>query len=87
MEILKDENPNLKEIFRRILISILLLYTFSWAVDAIATIGDAVTAKINGLEKLSEVFSKTRSELFRPRQLVQYAGNCNLRFLVLRLTS
>ena len=28
MEILKDENPNLREIFRRILISILLLYTF-----------------------------------------------------------
>ncbi|MFZ4402795.1 MAG: hypothetical protein ACOYOK_01725 [Pseudobdellovibrionaceae bacterium] len=58
MEILKDENPNIKEIFRRILISILLLYTFSWAVDAIATIGDAVTAKINGLEKLSEVLAK-----------------------------
>jgi len=58
MEILKDESPNTKEIFRRILISILLLYTFNWAVDAIAVVGDAVTEKINGLEKLSEVLSK-----------------------------
>lgn len=57
MEILKDENPNLREIFRRILISILLLYTFNWAVDAIATVGDAVTEKVNGLQKLSEVLA------------------------------
>lgn len=57
MEILKDENPNLKEIFRRIVISVLLLYTFNWAIDAIATVGDAITDKIQGLEKLSEVLA------------------------------
>jgi hypothetical protein len=55
LEVLKDESPNLKEIFRRVLISILLLYTFDWTLDALATIGDAVTANINGLEKLGEV--------------------------------
>lgn len=55
LEALKDENPNLKELFRRILVSILLLYTFNWTLEALATIGDAVTEKINGLEKLSEV--------------------------------
>lgn len=55
MEILKDENPNLREIFRRILISVLLLYTFGWAIDAIATVGEAVTDKIQGLEKLTQV--------------------------------
>lgn len=58
MEILKDENPNLNEILRRVLISVLLLYTFNWAIDAIATIGDAITEKINGLEKLSEVLAR-----------------------------
>jgi hypothetical protein len=58
LEIIKDESPNTKEIFRRIIISILLLITFDWALDSIATLGDAITAKIDGLEKLSEVLAK-----------------------------
>lgn len=58
LEIIKDENPNLREIFRRTIISILLLYTFDWMVDSIAIIGDSVTERINGLEKLSEVLAK-----------------------------
>lgn len=58
MEILKDENPNLRALLRRTVISILLLYTFDWTLDGIATIGDAVTERINGLEKLSEVLKK-----------------------------
>ncbi len=57
LEIIKDENPNLRDLFRRVILSILLLYTFDWTLDAIATIGDAVTEKINGLEKLSEVLA------------------------------
>ncbi len=78
MEILKDENPNVREIFRRILISIILLYTFNWAIDAIAIIGDAVTEKINGLEKLSEVLSKlgpnysSQGSLFNLRETALY---------------
>ncbi len=58
MEILKEDNPNLRGLTRRVVLSILLLYTFDWTLDAIATIGDAVTEKINGLQKLSEVLSK-----------------------------
>ncbi len=58
MEILKDENSNLRGIARRVILSILLLYSFDWTLDAIATVGDAVTERINGLQKLSEVLSK-----------------------------
>ena len=58
LEIIKNENPNISELFRRIILSILLLYTFDWSLDAIATIGDAVTDKINGLQKLTDVLSK-----------------------------
>jgi hypothetical protein len=55
LEVLKDEQPNLKDIARRVVISVLLLYTFDWTLEAIATIGDAVTERINGLEKLGDV--------------------------------
>lgn len=57
LEVLNDENPNLRDLFRRVIISILLLYTFDWTIEAIAVIGDAVTDKISGLEKLSDVLS------------------------------
>ena len=57
MEIIKDEPPNVREILRRVFVSILLLYTFDWAIDSIATIGDAVTERIDGLKKLSDVLS------------------------------
>jgi len=55
LEVIQDENPNLRGLFRRIVISVLLLLTFDWTINAIAVIGDAVAEKINGLEKLSEV--------------------------------
>ena len=55
LEVIKEESPNLGGLFRRIVVSVLLLVTFHWTLDAIATVGDAVTAKINGLEKLSDV--------------------------------
>lgn len=58
IEVIKDENPNLRDLFRRVVLSILLLYTFDWTIDAIAVIGDAITDKISGLEKLSEVLAK-----------------------------
>jgi hypothetical protein len=58
LEILKDESPNLKEIFRRLVISILLLYSFDWVVSSIGTVGDAITSQVNGLEKLSDVLAK-----------------------------
>ncbi len=55
LEVLKDENPNLRNILRRVVTSVILLLCFDWTIGAIGTVGDAVTAKINGLEKLSEV--------------------------------
>ena len=54
-EVIKGENPDIVGLFRRVLISILLLYTFDWTLDALATMGDAITDKINGLEKLADV--------------------------------
>lgn len=57
IEILKDETPKIREIIRRVIFSILLIFTFHWVVDSIATVGDAVTGKINGLDKLSEILS------------------------------
>lgn len=55
IELLKDESPNARDILRRVVISVLMLLTFNWCMDAIASIGDAVTDQINGLEQLSEV--------------------------------
>lgn len=69
LEVLKDENPNLRELFRRVIVSILLLYTFSWTIDAIATVGDAVTERINGLEKLSEVLKNLGPNYSGPNSL------------------
>lgn len=57
IEILKDEHPNIRDILRRLVVSVILLYSFDWTVDTIAIIGDAVTERINGLEKLSEVLA------------------------------
>lgn len=55
LEVISEENPNLKDLLRRIVFSILLLMTFDWTLDAIAVIGDSVTEKIDGLQKLSDV--------------------------------
>lgn len=55
LEVIRDDNPNLRDLFRRIVISVLLLLTFDWTLQAIAVVGDAVTEKISGLQKLSEV--------------------------------
>jgi len=57
VELLQSETPNVREILRRTVISILLLYSFDWTLDAIATLGDAVAGRINGIEKLGEVLS------------------------------
>jgi hypothetical protein len=55
LEVIKDENPNLRDLFRRIVFSVLLLLTFDWTLQTIGILGDAVTEKINGLQRLSEV--------------------------------
>ncbi|MBX3033548.1 MAG: hypothetical protein KF865_06445 [Bdellovibrionaceae bacterium] len=55
LEVIRDDNPNLRDLFRRIVFSVLLLLTFDWTLQTIAVVGDAVTEKISGLQKLSEV--------------------------------
>lgn len=47
----------MSQIIRRVVISVLLLVTFDSALDAIATLGDAITERIDGLNKLSEVLA------------------------------
>ncbi len=58
LELLKDESPNARDIIRRIMISVVMLLTFDWCLNSIASVGDAVTAQINGMEQLSEVMAR-----------------------------
>lgn len=58
IELLKDENPNARDILRRVLISVIMIYSLNWCLNSIASIGDAITEQINGLQKLSEVLKK-----------------------------
>jgi hypothetical protein len=58
LELLKDESPNARDIIRRFLISVLMLLTFDWCINSIASIGDAVTSQIGGMEQLSDVLTK-----------------------------
>lgn len=58
LELLKDENPNVRDILRRVVISILMLYSFDWCLNSVASIGDAITDQIDGLAQLSEVLKK-----------------------------
>lgn len=55
LELLKDESPNTRDIIRRLIISVIMLLSIDWCLNSIASIGDAVTDQINGLEQLSEV--------------------------------
>lgn len=79
LEVIKDEVPNLRGILRRIVISVLLLLTIDWTINAIGVIGDAVTERINGLEKLSEVMKNLgpnysgKDEWFNIRETILYA--------------
>lgn len=58
VELLRDENPNARDIIRRVAISVILLLTFDWCLNSIASVGDAITDQINGLEQLSQVLKK-----------------------------
>lgn len=55
IELLKDEAPNTRDILRRVVISVLMLLSIDWCLGSIASIGDAITDQINGLEQLSQV--------------------------------
>lgn len=78
LEVIRDDNPNLRDLFRRIVISVLLLLTFNWTLQAIAVVGDAVTEQINGLQRLSEVLQNLgpnysgKDSWFNMRETVLY---------------
>ncbi len=55
IEFLKDENPNVRDILRRTMVSVILLYSFDFTLNSIAVVGDAITDKIDGLQKLWDV--------------------------------
>ncbi len=55
LEVIRSDGPNLHDLSRRIVMSVLLLLTFDRTLQTIAVVGDAVTEKINGLQQLSEV--------------------------------
>lgn len=82
IEFLKDENPNVRDILRRVMVSVILLYTFDFTLNAIAVIGDALTEKIDGLQKLWDVlknlgpnYQNSSGEWFNFRETALYIFN------------
>lgn len=57
LEAVKGDGGNLKELLRRLVMSVILVLTFDWTIETIATLGDAITARIDGLNKLSDVLA------------------------------
>lgn len=55
LEFFKKDSPNVVEIFRRVVISVLLLYSFDYVVNAMAMVGDGITDRIDGIQKLWDV--------------------------------
>jgi hypothetical protein len=55
IEFLKDENPSIKDILKRVVISIILLYSIDWVMATITMLSDGVTDKIDGIQKLWDV--------------------------------
>lgn len=55
LELLKREPPRPAEILRRVVISVLLLYSFDYVVNAISLVSDGVTDRIDGIQKLWDV--------------------------------
>ena len=81
VEILKapEENPNVANIFKRVVISMLLLFSFDLVLNVIGMIGDGVTAKIDGVSKLWDVLKNLgpnqesmSNEWFNIRETVLY---------------
>jgi hypothetical protein len=50
-----DNNPNVADILKRVVVSILLLISFDFIINTISMVGDGVTAKIQGITKLQDL--------------------------------
>lgn len=55
LEFFKKDPPNMVEILRRVVISVLLLYSFDYVVNVVAMVGDGITDRIDGIQKLWDV--------------------------------
>ena len=82
MEFLKNDEPDVKDIFRRVLVSMILLYSFDTTLNGIATIGDSITDKIDGLQKLWDVlknlgpnYNSASNDWFNLRETALYIFN------------
>lgn len=82
LEFFKKEPPNVGEILRRVVISILLLYSFDYVVTVVALVGDGITERINGIQKLWDVlktlgpnYNSSSSQWFSLRETTIYLFN------------
>lgn len=78
----KDSGPNVPRIIKRAVMSMLLLWSFNYVLDGISMIGDGITTKIGGTEKLGEVlknlgpnYDHASNEWFNLRETFIYLFN------------
>lgn len=82
LEFFKKDPPNVAEILRRVVISILMLYSFDYVVNAIAMVGDGITDRIDGIQKLWDVlknlgpnYNNSSGQWFNLRETAIYFFN------------
>lgn len=82
LEFFKEEPPNVREILRRVVVSILMLYSFDYVINAIAMVGDGITDRIDGIQKLWDVlknlgpnYNSASGEWFNLRETAIYFFN------------
>ena len=82
LEFFKSDSPNVKEIFRRVVISILMIYSFDWVINVVAMVGDGVTDRIDGIQKLWDVlknlgpnYNSSSNQWFNLRETAIYFFN------------
>lgn len=82
LEFFKEDAPNVKEILRRLVISILMLYSFDYVINVIAMVGDGITERIDGIQKLWDVlknlgpnYNNSSGQWFNMRETAIYFFN------------
>jgi hypothetical protein len=82
LEFFKKDPPNVVEILRRVVISILMLYSFDYVVNVIAMVGDGITDRIDGIQKLWDVlknlgpnYNNSSGQWFNLRETTIYFFN------------
>ena len=82
LEFFKKDPPNVTELLRRVVISVLLLYSFDYVVTVVAMVGDGITNRIDGIQKLWDVlknlgpnYNNSSHEWFNLRETTIYFFN------------